>query len=194
MLLSARMQQKHWVVRTPDDRCAQLSRSLKVSPLVAQVLINRQITDAETGSRFLTPKLTDLIDPAQMPGIGPAVQRLKQAITGKERITIYGDYDVDGITGVSILWQILTLHGADVDYYIPHRIDEGYGLNAEAIETLARSGTGLLVTVDCGITALDSVELAGRLGLDVIITDHHQPNCDLPKAVAIVHPALEESY
>ncbi|MHC4433077.1 MAG: hypothetical protein ACYTBS_14645 [Planctomycetota bacterium] len=121
MLLSARMQQKHWVVRTPDDRCAQLSRSLKVSPLVAQVLINRQITDAETGSRFLTPKLTDLIDPAQMPGIGPAVQRLKQAITGKERITIYGDYDVDGITGVSILWQILTLHGADVDYYIPHR-------------------------------------------------------------------------
>ena len=188
------MQQKHWAVRAQDDRSAELAKSLKISPLVAQVLINRQITDAKGGSHFLTPKLTDLIDPAQMPGIEPAVQRLKQAITSKERITIYGDYDVDGITGVTILWQILTLLGADVDYYIPHRVDEGYGLNTEAIETLAKSGTRLLVTVDCGITAFDSVELAGRLGLDVIITDHHQPGRDLPEAVAIVHPALEESY
>jgi len=194
MLLSTRMQQKHWAVRTPDDRSAELAKSLKVSPLVAQVLINRQITDARTGARFLTPKLTDLIDPAQMPGIEPAVQRLKQAITDRQKITIYGDYDVDGITGVTILWQILTLLGADVDYYIPHRVDEGYGLNTEAIETLARSGTRLLVTVDCGTTAFDTVELAGRLGLDVIITDHHQPGRDLPEAVAIVHPALEESY
>jgi len=194
MLLSARMQKKHWAVRTADDRCAELAKSLRVSPLVAQVLINRQITDAKTGSHFLTPKLTDLIDPSKMPGIAPAVQRLRQAITSKERITIYGDYDVDGITGVAILWQILKLHGVDVDYYIPHRIDEGYGLNAEAIEALAKSGTRLLVTVDCGITAFESVELAGRLGLDVIITDHHQPGCDLPEAVAIVHPALEESY
>ncbi|KPK36384.1 MAG: hypothetical protein AMJ65_16220, partial [Phycisphaerae bacterium SG8_4] len=188
------MQKKHWAVRTADDRCAELAKSLRVSPLVAQVLINRQITDAKTGSHFLTPKLTDLIDPSKMPGIAPAVQRLRQAITSKERITIYGDYDVDGITGVAILWQILKLHGVDVDYYIPHRIDEGYGLNAEAIEALAKSGTRLLVTVDCGITAFESVELAGRLGLDVIITDHHQPGCDLPEAVAIVHPALEESY
>jgi len=194
MLLSTRMQQKHWAVRTQDDRSAELAKSLKISPLVAQVLINRQITDAKTGSHFLTPKLTDLIDPAQMPGIEPAVQRLKQAITSKERITIYGDYDVDGITGVTILWQILRLLGADVDYYIPHRVDEGYGLNTEAIETLAKSGTKLLVTVDCGITAFNTVELAGRLGLDVIITDHHQPGRDLPEAVAIVHPALEESY
>jgi single-stranded-DNA-specific exonuclease len=194
MLLSTRTQQKHWAVRTPDRRCAELAKSLKISPLVAQVLINRQITDAKTGSHFLTPKLTDLIDPAQMPGIAPAVQRLKQAITSKEKITIYGDYDVDGITGVTILWQILTLLGAAVDYYIPHRVDEGYGLNTEAIETLAKSGTKLLVTVDCGITAFDSVELAGRLGLDVIITDHHQPDRDLPEAVAVVHPALEESY
>ncbi len=194
MLLSTRMQQKHWAVRTPDDRSAELAKSLKVSPLVAQVLINREITDARAGARFLTPKLTDLIDPAQMPGIELAVQRLKRAITSKEKITIYGDYDVDGITGVVILWQVLTLLGADVDYYIPHRIDEGYGLNTEAIETLEKSGTKLLITVDCGITAFNSAELAGRLGLDVIITDHHQPNPELPKAVAVVHPALEESY
>ncbi|TKJ39460.1 MAG: single-stranded-DNA-specific exonuclease RecJ [Planctomycetes bacterium B3_Pla] len=194
MLLSARMQQKEWAIRSPDDRSAELARSLKVSPLVAQVLINRGITDAQTGVSFLRPKLTDLIDPAQMPGIEPATQRLKQAITNKEKITIYGDYDVDGITGTAILWQVLTLLGADVDYYIPHRIDEGYGLNTEAIQTLAKSGTKLMVTVDCGITAFNTAELAGQLGLDLIITDHHQPGCDLPKACAIVHPALEESY
>ncbi|MEA3224376.1 MAG: single-stranded-DNA-specific exonuclease RecJ [Planctomycetota bacterium] len=194
MLLSTRMQQKHWAIRPPDDHSVELAKSLKVSPLVAQVLINRQITDAQTGARFLTPKLTDLIDPAQMPGVGPAVQKLKQAITSKEKITIYGDYDVDGITGVTILWQVLTLLGANVDYYIPHRVDEGYGLNIEAIESLAKSGTKLVVTVDCGITAFNSAELAERLGLDVIITDHHQPGQDLPKAVAAVHPALEQSY
>jgi single-stranded-DNA-specific exonuclease len=194
MLLSARMQQKEWAVRAPDDRSAELAKSLKVSPLVAQVLINRGITDAQIGASFLRPKLTDLIDPVQMPGIEPAVQRLRQAITNKEKITIYGDYDVDGITGIAILWQVLKLLGADVDYYIPHRIDEGYGLNAEAIATLAKSGTKLMVTVDCGVTAFDTAELVGQLGLDLIITDHHQPGRELPKACAIVHPALEESY
>ena len=140
MPLSTRTQQKQWAVRPPDDRSAELAKSLKVSPLVAQVLINRQITDAQTGAHFLTPKLTDLIEPERMPGIAPAVQRLKQAITDKQKITIYGDYDVDGITGTTILWRILTMLGADVDYYIPHRVDEGYGLNTEAIETLAKSG------------------------------------------------------
>ncbi len=194
MLLSTRMQQKHWAVKTPDNRSTELAKSLKISPLVAQVLINREITDAKTGSHFLTPKLTDLIAPEQMPGIETAVQRLKQAIADKQKITIYGDYDVDGITGTTILWQILTMLGANVDYYIPHRVDEGYGLNVEAIKSLAKSGTELLVTVDCGVTALDSAKLAADLGLDVIITDHHQPGNDLPKAVAVVHPAMDESY
>ena len=194
MLLSSRIQQKDWAVRPPDEHSAELAKSLKVSPLTAQVLINRGITDARTGGSFLNPKLTGLIDPEQMPGIAPAVQRLKQAVANKEKITIYGDYDVDGITGVAILWQVLTLLGANVDYYIPHRIDEGYGLNADAVESLARSGTQLMVTVDCGITAINSAELAARLGLDLIISDHHQPGRELPKAVAVVHPALNESY
>ncbi|MFH1719175.1 MAG: single-stranded-DNA-specific exonuclease RecJ [Planctomycetota bacterium] len=194
MLLSARMQQKRWVIRPVDERSAALAKSLKVSHLVAQVLINRGIADAQIGAGFLRPKLTDLIEPAAMPGIEPAVRRLKTAITNKERITIYGDYDVDGITGVAILWQVLRLLDADVDYYIPHRIDEGYGLNTEAVETLAKSGTRLLVTVDCGVTALGSAELAGQLGMDLIITDHHQPEPQLPRAAAIVHPAIDESY
>ena len=194
MLLSARMKKRQWVIEPADDRCEQLAKSLKVSPLLAQVLINRGIIDSEKASVFLRPKLTELIDPARMPGIEAAVQRIKQAIRDREKITVYGDYDVDGITGVAILWQVLTLLGADVDYYIPHRIDEGYGLNTEAIGTLAKSGTKLLVTVDCGVTALHSAELAGQLGIDLVITDHHQLDSKLPRAVAIVHPGLEESY
>jgi single-stranded-DNA-specific exonuclease len=194
MLVSARMKNRQWIIKPPDARCEQLARSLKVSPLLAQVLINRGITVPAEVSIFLRPKLTELIEPSKMPGIEPAVQRLKQAITNKEKITLYGDYDVDGITGVAILWQILKILGADVDYYIPHRIDEGYGLNAEAIQTLAKSGTELLVTVDCGVTAFHSAETAAQLSLDLIITDHHQLDPTLPQAVAIVHPALEESY
>jgi len=194
MPLSARTQEKLWIISPPDRRSEQLARSLKVSPLLAQVLINRGITDVQEGTTFLRPKLTHLTDPQQMPGAEAAVHRLKQAIKNKEKITIYGDYDVDGITGVAILWQILKLLGADVDYYIPHRIDEGYGLNAEAVRQLAESGTKLLITVDCGITAFSSAELAEQLGLELIITDHHQLEPDLPKAVAIVHPALEQSY
>ena len=194
MLLSARMQKKQWVIQPADDRAERLAQSLKVSPLLAQVLINRGITDAQAAGIFLRPKLTELIDPIQMPGVESAVHRLKQAITNKEKITVYGDYDVDGITGVAILWQVLSMLGADVDYYIPHRIEEGYGLNAEAIGALVKSGSKLVVTVDCGVTAFSSAELAAQLGLDLIITDHHQPDPELPKAVAIVHPLLEKSY
>jgi len=189
---------KQWTVKPADERAAQLAKSLNTSSLLAQVLINRGITDARAGGAFLRPKLTELIDPEQMPGVLLAVQRVAQALQSKQKITIYGDYDVDGITGVSILWQLLRLLGADVDYYIPHRIDEGYGLNADAITTLAKAGTELLITVDCGVTAFKSAELAARLGLDLIITDHHQMPSQaepaLPKAVAVVHPALEQDY
>ena len=185
---------KQWVIQPPHPNAGEFAKSLKVSPLLAQVLINRGITDAHAGAVFLRPKLTDLIGPEQMPGVKAAVRRIKRAIRDKERITVYGDYDVDGITGVAILWQILTLLDGNVDYYIPHRIDEGYGLNEEAVESLAKSGSKLLITVDCGVTAFSSAELAGQLGLEMIITDHHQPNHELPKAVAVAHPALDESY
>lgn len=194
MLLSARTQKNQWVVRPADDRVGSLAQSLKISPLVAQVLINRGITETGEASVFLRPKLTELIRPDRMPGIEPAVHRIRQAIDTKEKITIYGDYDVDGITGVSILWELLTLLGASVDYYIPHRIEEGYGLNTDAVRSLAESGTKLLVTVDCGITACQAADLAKQLGMDLIITDHHRPETSLPEAVALVHPILDESY
>jgi len=194
MLLSAGIQKNQWVIRPADDRVESLARSLRISPLVAQVLINRDVTEIDQGSAFLRPKLSELIRPEQMPGIEPAVQRIKYAVENKEKITVYGDYDVDGITGLSILWELLTLLGADVDYYIPHRIDEGYGLNTDAVPVIAESGTKLIITVDCGITAVESTELAKEHGLDVIITDHHRPDESLPEAVAIVHPILDESY
>ena len=182
MLVSARTQNKQWVIRPPDGRSRELARSVKVSPLLAQLLINRGVTEMAQASAFLRPRLTDLIEPERMPGIGPAVERLKQAVADKQKITVYGDYDVDGITGVAILWSILASLGASVEYYIPHRVDEGYGLNAEAVESLAGSGTKLLVTVDCGITAFRSAERAAELGLDLIITDHHQPDSQMPRA------------
>jgi single-stranded-DNA-specific exonuclease len=161
---------------------------------LAQLLINRGVADAQSGSAFLRPRLTDLISPELLPGVKQASQRIKQALTQKEKITLYGDYDVDGITGVAILWQILTLLGANVDYYIPHRIDEGYGLNTEAVESIAKAGTQLLITIDCGITAHAAAELTKKLGLDLIICDHHHFADTLPPAFAIVHPALDKSY
>lgn len=194
MQLTARTQEKHWVIRPTNDGAAQLGVSLKVSPLLGQILINRGITDADAGSIFLRPRLSELIPPQQMPGIEKAIARIAETVKGKEKITIYGDYDVDGITAVAILWQLLTMLGADVDYYIPHRVEEGYGLNTEAIESLARAGSKLIITVDCGITAVKSAELAKSLGIEMVITDHHQPADELPEAAAIVHPALDESY
>jgi len=194
MRVSARMQEKQWVIQPQDRRADRLAKSLKVSPLLAQVLINRGITDIRAGSAFLSPKLTELIPPELMPGAKKAVTQIKHAIKANKKITLYGDYDADGITGVAILWRLLTLVGADVDYYIPHRIEEGYGLNEDAVRSLAGAGTKLLITVDCGITALSSAELAGQLGIELLVTDHHQFNSGLPKAAAIVHPALDESY
>jgi len=194
MKLFAGTQQRRWLVWPIDDRASQFARTLKVSKLLAQVLINRGIADASDARVFLRPKLSELIEPEKMPGLVGALPRIKNAIKTGEKITVYGDYDVDGITGVAIVWQVLRLLGADVDYYIPHRIDEGYGLNAEAVKSIAEAGSRLLITVDCGANALDCAALAARLGLDLIITDHHQPGSELPAACAIVHPALDASY
>ena len=194
MPLSAKTQQNLWVIPPVDGRAESLAQALKISPLVAQILINRGIAEAGAGNVFLQPKLTELIRPVHMPGIEPAAARLREAVEKKEKITVYGDYDVDGITGVSILWELLTLLGAQVDFYIPHRIEEGYGLNSEAVRSLAEAGTRLLITVDCGIAAIEAADVARQLGVDLIITDHHQLGPALPNAVAIVHPALQESY
>ena len=196
MKSAVRIHKKVWNIRPPHAETSQLADKLSVSPILAQTLMNRQITDSGTARDFLSPKLTDLIAPEAMPGVTVAAARIKQALVNKEKIAIYGDYDVDGITSVSILWHLLTTLGAEVEYYIPHRIEEGYGLNEEAIKQLAENGAKLIITVDCGISAINSAKLAYDLGMELIITDHHRPDDinDLPRAVAIVHPSLDDSY
>ena len=183
-----------WNIEPASSHCQDVASTLKISPVLAQILINRGLEQPQEANAFLRPKLTDLIRPERMPGAPEAVVRIRRALETKEKITLYGDYDVDGITGVSILLALLTQIKADVDYYIPHRIDEGYGLNNEAIEQLAAAGTKLIITVDCGVSAVASAKLAAELGVDLIVTDHHQPGPELPTAVALVHPLLETDY
>lgn len=194
MRIPAGMQKKVWQVRPSSDRARSLADELNVSPILAQVLLNRQLQKADIARTFLSPKLTDLFEPEILPGVPAAAGRIRQAIENGEKISIYGDYDVDGISSVAILWHLLKMLGAHVDYYIPHRIDEGYGLNLDAVRQLAEGGTQLMITVDCGITAVDEIRLAGELGMEAIVTDHHQPGPVLPEAAAIVHPLLDPDY
>jgi single-stranded-DNA-specific exonuclease len=176
-----------------DPSALELSRSLGLPPLVASILAQRSATDRETAERFLAPRLSHLHDPALLPGTTRAAQRLVQAVRDRQPIVIYGDYDVDGVTASALLWHTLTLAGADVHTYIPHRLDEGYGLNGEAIVTLAESHDAkpLVISVDCGITAVEPAKVARQHGVDLIITDHHQFDPEqLPDAHTLVHPAL----
>jgi single-stranded-DNA-specific exonuclease len=192
--VAAGMQKKVWQVQPESDHAATLAASLRVSALTAQVLINRDLHKADMARSFLSPKLTDLIEPEQMYGIPAAAEHIKAAVESGKKISIYGDYDVDGITSTSILWHLLKMLGAQVDYYIPHRVDEGYGLNADAVRQLADNGTELMITVDCGITGVEEVRLAYERGIEVILTDHHEPGETLPEAEAIVHPRLDADY
>jgi len=196
MRLTARTQKKIWHILPADILAGQLANELKIPPLLAQVLINRGVKNPDEAKSFLNPRLNELIEPELMPGIGAAVDRIENAVKDKQKITVYGDYDVDGITAVAILLGLFKLLAADVDYYIPHRIDEGYGLNIEAVEQIAQSGTKLLISVDCGITAFESALAAKAKGVDLIITDHHRLSGDgsVPQAAAIVHPNLDKNY
>ena len=178
-----------WQVATPDDEARQrLAAELSLSPLLCQILINRGITDAEMARKFLAPSLHDLHDPYLLSGMEVSVRRIVGAIQMNEQIAVYGDYDVDGVTGTALLSTFFVSLGLNVASYIPDRRGEGYGLNSEAIRQLAGQGTRLLITVDCGSTAVEEVALAGQLGVDTIITDHHQPPDALPDALAVVNP------
>jgi single-stranded-DNA-specific exonuclease len=171
-----------------------LSVSLGVPALVAQVLLARGIESAEDAREFLSARLLDLHDPSLLPGIDEAADRIVAAIADKRLITIYGDYDVDGVTGTSLLWHCLTLAGARVDYTIPDRLNDGYGLNPRAIKTLAdEDGSRLVISVDCGIASIEEAELAAELGMELIITDHHTIGESLPAAAVLVHPRLPGS-
>lgn len=182
---------KKWRISRCDPAAAsRLGRDAGVPAIVAQLLLARGVADPELARNFLSPKLTGLRDPGELPGVSEAARLLHQAIRNGERITVYGDYDADGMTATAILLRCLKLLGADVDFYVPHRLDEGYGLNADALRALAERGASVVVTVDCGIASVAEAEVAAELGLRLVVTDHHQFAPTLPPAAVLVHPAL----
>jgi single-stranded-DNA-specific exonuclease len=182
-----------WAIRPYDYNIAQLIREgLGVSPVTSRLLAARGIDSIEEAGRFLYDGPGQLGDPFIMKGMTKAVKRIGQAISNKEKMVIYGDYDVDGICSTVLLKECLALMGHDVDYYVPDRFSEGYGLNPRAVERLAAKGCKLLLTVDCGITSVEEVDLAQSLGMDVIVTDHHTPALVQPSAVAIVNPRNDD--
>jgi single-stranded-DNA-specific exonuclease len=182
---------KRWRIEPHDaDRIARLERSAGVPPIVAQLLLCRGVHDPEHVKTFLESKLTSLRDPDELPGCAAAAERVHAAIREKRKIVIYGDYDADGMTGTAILIICLRLLGADVTYYVPNRLEEGYGLSDEALRTLASRGAQLIISVDCGIASINEADTAKSLGLELIVTDHHEFAERLPDAAAIVHPRL----
>lgn len=184
---------KRWRL-LPHDAGAidRLARAARLAPLVAQVLLNRNITDPTAARTFIETPLKGLHAPERLPGASEAADRIWDAIQAKKRICIYGDYDTDGITGTVILLQLLTALGGIVEYYVPNRLEEGYGLNRDAVRQLAEAGHQLIITVDCGITAVTEAAEARKLGIDLIITDHHEYRTELPDALR-VHPRLTDT-
>jgi len=182
---------KRWQERFFDrGRITQLSQALPCLPLIASVLVRRGLTDAAAAQDFLSARLNSLPDPALLPDLIPAVQRLDAAVRKGEKIGVHGDYDVDGISGTALLVESLRLFGAEVEYHIPLRMQDGYGLSGDALRRAAASGCRLVLTVDCGVSALAEAQMAKELGLDLIITDHHQPPATLPECLALVNPHL----
>jgi single-stranded-DNA-specific exonuclease len=178
-----------WVWRTcAEDVTARLSRELGLPRAIARLVSARGVTTVEAAERFLRPRLDDLHDPYRMTGMREAVERIRRAIEREDPIVIYGDYDVDGVTSVVLLTKTLTELGARVSFYVPERLREGYGMHAEAIEALAAGGARLLISVDCGIRAHEVVERAKALGMETIVTDHHLPDGEVPRAAAVLNP------
>jgi single-stranded-DNA-specific exonuclease len=171
-----------------DAQAAALASALNLHPTVARLLCLRGFDDPETAQRFLQPSLDHLHDPFRLTGMMAAVERLEQAIARRERIAIHGDYDVDGITSTVILRRALEMLGGDVVHFIPERLKDGYGLQPAAIERLRADGVSVVVSVDCGIRGIEAARKARDLGVDLIITDHHEPDAELPDAVAVLNP------
>jgi len=178
-----------WDTLACDDAAAvTLAAALKISPVVAKLLCQRGLSDPELADRFLNPSLDHLHDPMLLADMGVAVDRIMRALERKEKIAIHGDYDVDGVTSTVILRRALELLGGNVIHFIPERLKDGYGLQPVAIERLHADGVALVISVDCGIRGAEAGRRARELGVDLIITDHHEPDAELPPALAIINP------
>lgn len=182
------LMEKRWCIQnTPTEEAEQLAKSVGISPLLARILWNRGMTTKEEACHYLYDTMDDLSDPFLLKGMTEAVERICQALDKKEKIVIYGDYDVDGITSTSLVYSVLRDLGGTPSFYIPERQSEGYGLNEEALETLQAAGTKLLITVDCGISSYDLIQRF-EPHLDIIVTDHHTPPPQIPPAYAVINP------
>src|SRR5262249_26710913 len=178
-----------WQTVACDDTASeQLAAALGIAPIVARLLCQRGLRDPAVGARLLQTSLDHLQDPLRLSDMRAAVDRIMAAIARRERIAIHGDYDVDGITSTVILRRALELLGADVSHFIPERLKDGYGLQAAAIDKLKADGIALIISVDCGIRGADAARRAREIGVDLIITDHHEPDAELPQALAIINP------
>lgn len=186
------MNRKKWIVSESNrDIAAEIAENCGVDPFAAYLLVARGLTDEFLVESFLYD--TDIIDPFLLPDMEKACERIKSAIHNGEKITVFGDYDADGVTSTALLYSYLSKNGANVDYYIPDRAGEGYGMNIDAIESLKERGTSLIITVDNGISAIEEIRKAKELSIDVVVTDHHQCSEVLPEAVAVVDPHRKDS-
>jgi single-stranded-DNA-specific exonuclease len=193
--LNSRAPRPRWNWPSAVDAAAadSLTAALGVPRPVANLLVRRGYDTPEKAERFLQPDLEALIDPFRMRDMEIAVARVEQAIAAGEPIAVYGDYDVDGITATALLVRYLRWRGANASYYIPHRLEEGYGVSLEGMRALVERGVKLVVTCDCGVTAVEEVRAAREAGMDVIVSDHHEPGPELPDAVAILNPKRMDS-
>ncbi|HTA43191.1 MAG TPA: single-stranded-DNA-specific exonuclease RecJ [Bryobacteraceae bacterium] len=178
-----------WLFAADDDKAAQLALELRVPHAAAQVLIRRGFVDAAGAERFLNPRIEDLHDPFLLRDMDRAVDRIRTAIAGREAIEIHGDYDVDGVTSTVVLKKALELAGAESGWHIPHRLHDGYGMQPAAVNDAAGRGVRLIISVDNGIRASAAIARANELGIDVIVTDHHLPEAELPPALAVINPS-----
>lgn len=178
-----------WLLPAPDPAAvAGLSSALRIGPPAAKVLVHRGLGDPAAAGRFLHPVFEDLHDPLRLRDMPAAIARIACAIRGREKILIYGDYDVDGTTAVVLLTKVIELAGGVAGYHVPHRLKDGYGMRPEVVEAAAEQGVKLIVSVDTGIRAIEVVRRANELGIDVIVTDHHLPETGLPPALAVLNP------
>ena len=187
------MNKKWQIYETDEDKVEELKEKYKINNLLATILVNRGITSEEKIRQFLEPTRQDFYDPYLMKDMEIAVERIVKAIENQEKVIIYGDYDVDGITSTTVLKKFLKDLGLEVSYYIPNRLNEGYGLNKTAVEKIVNEGYSLMITVDCGITGIEEIDYANSLGLEVIVTDHHEPVEELPKALAVIDNKRKDS-
>jgi len=187
------MNKKWEFYETKEEDVKRIKEEFNVPELIARVLANRNITDRKEIEVFLNPTRNDFYDPFLMPDMEKAVKRIIKAINDKEKVIIYGDYDVDGITSITVLKQFLQERGLEVGEHIPNRLAEGYGLNKEAVENIKRKNYTLMITVDCGISGIEEIKICNEYGLETIITDHHEQLEELPEAYAIVNAKRKDS-